>query len=192
MPPRAKFTGKQITDAALDILRKEGKDALTARNLANRLSCSPCPIFTVFETMDEVFQEAIKAAKAMYHDYIAIGLEEELPFKGVGTQYILFAIQEPRLFQLLFMSEQTQKPGLNDILSLIDESYEEILASVQNSYDLSETEAKRLYLHLWIYTHGIASLCATHTCTFTSAEISEMMSEVCISLIKKYKGGNKQ
>ncbi len=190
MPPRAKFTRDQITAVALDLICKEGKEALTARNLAKALHSSVCPIFTVFSHMDEVYKETIKAAKARYNDYIKKGLQEPLPFKGVGTQYILFAMEEPKLFQLLFMSEQTQHTSLDNILALIDESYKDILHSVQISYDLSKEDAKQLYLHLWIYTHGIASLCATHTCAFTAKEISERMSEVFKSLVKEYKGGS--
>ena len=45
-------------------------------------------------------------------------------------------------------------------------------------------EAERLYHHLWIYTHGIAALCATGMCRFTREGISKMMTEVFVSLLK--------
>ena len=40
----------------------------------------------------------IKSAKALYKEYVNKGLTTEPPFKGVGTQYILFAVNEPKLF----------------------------------------------------------------------------------------------
>lgn len=43
--------------------------------------------------------------------------------------------------------------------------------------------------HLWIYTHGIATLCATKMCRFTDEEISTMITEVCMSILKKLKEG---
>lgn len=188
MPPKCKFTQEEIIKAALDLTREEGIDALTARALGAKLGSSPKPIFTVFENMEAVQGEVRKAAKALYAEYIQVGLHQELAFKGVGTQYILFAIKEPKLFQLLFMSEQPQKPSVAGILPIIDESYDQILQSVQNGYGLGEKDAENLYRHLWIYTHGIAVLCATNMCSFTAEEISGMMTEVCRSLLKEIKG----
>ena len=77
--------------------------------------------------MEEVQAEVQKAAKALYAEYIQVGLQQEPAFKGVGMQYILFAIKEPKLFQLLFMSEQPQKPSVSGVLPVIDENYPLIL-----------------------------------------------------------------
>ncbi len=138
--------------------------------------------------MDEVQQAVIDAAKALYKKYVDQGLLWEHPFKGVGTQYILFSIHEPKLFQLLFMTEQPQIPDFSGILPLIEESYGEILLSIQNDYGISQHLAEKLYHHLWIYTHGIATLCATKMCHFTSEEISNMITEVFMSILKNIEG----
>ena len=192
MPPKCKFTREDIIQTALEMAKKEGIASITARALGAELGSSSKPIFSVFENMEEVQAEVRKAAKALYAGYVQAGLEQELAFKGVGTQYILFAIKEPKLFQLLFMSQQPQKPTVAGILPIIDESYEQILLSVQNGYGLGKKDAEKLYRHLWIYTHGIAVLCATNMCSFTAGEISVMMTEVCRSLLKEIKGGNIQ
>lgn len=187
MPPVAKFTKKQITEAALDLMRKKGLNSLTARALGNALGSSSCPIFTVFKNMDEVQQSVLEAAKALYKEYVERGLTEVPAFKGVGKQYILFATNEPCLFRLLFMSEQDAVPHLEEVLPLIEDSYEKILMSIVTGYGISRSKAERLYRHLWIYTHGIATLCVTKMCRFTGQEIGGMMTEVCSSLLKKMK-----
>jgi hypothetical protein len=74
------------------------------------------------------------------------------------------------------------------VLPVIEESYDEILASITSSYGVESKVAARLYRHLWIYTHGIATLCVTKMCSFTGEEISTMMTEVFISLLKNIKG----
>ena len=74
---------------------------------------------------------------------------------------------------------------------MIDESYDKILASITDGYGIEVNEAEKLYRHLWIYTHGIASLCATKMCCFTGSEISEMITEVFISLLNNMKEGMK-
>ena len=188
MPPKCKFTREEIIQSALDIARSDGTSAITARALGAKLSSSSKPIFSVFENMEEVQAEVLKAAKALYAEYVQVGLHQEFAFKGVGTQYILFAIREPKLFQLLFMSEQSKKPSVSGILPIIDESYEQILLSVQKGYGLDKEDAENLYRHMWIYTHGIAVLCATNMCSFTAEEISRMMTEVCRDILKEIKG----
>ena len=185
MPPKAKFTRAEIIEAALNIVRTDGYEALTSRALGTHLGSSARPIFTVFKNMEEVQQAMIEAAKKLYKEYVNKGLTAEHPFKGVGTQYILFSVNEPKLFQLLFMAEQKQIPDLSVVLPLIDESYGDILLSIQKDYKISKLSAKKLYQHLWIYTHGIASLCATKMCRFTGEEISTMITEVCTGVLKK-------
>jgi len=187
MPPKAKFTKEEIVEAALNIVKTDGFEALTSRTLGTRLGSSARPIFTVFQSMDEVQQAVTEAAKALYKEYVDQGLMWEHPFKGVGTQYILFSMNEPKLFQLLFMTEQPSIPNLSGVLPLIEESYEEILLSIQNNYGINEFFAEKLYHHLWIYTHGIATLCATKMCRFTGDEISSMITEVCTSILKNIK-----
>lgn len=188
VPPKAKFTKQKIIDAAMQIVRREGFSALTARALGTELGSSARPIFTIFQNMEEVQQSVVVAAKELYAEYVERGLSEELPFKGVGTQYILFSIEEPKLFQLLFMEEQEQVPDLSGVLPLIDENYDKILRSIEKGYGLRGASAEKLYQHLWIYTHGIATLCATRMCCFTENEISEMMTEVFTGIMAKMKG----
>lgn len=193
MPPKAKFSKEEIIAAGLDIVRKEGFSALTARGLGARLGSSARPVFTVFDSMEEVQQSVVGAARDLYGEHIERGLSENPAFKGVGTQYILFAVKEPRLFRLLFMSGQKDVPNLDGVLPQIDDNYEKILASVRDGYSLGGDAAEWLYRHLWIYTHGIAALCATGMCRFTGEEISVMMTEVLLSLLeRKRKEGEKE
>lgn len=185
MPPKAKFTKEQITHAALELVRADGISGLTARTLASKLGSSSCPIFTVFENMEEVHQSVLDSAKARYKEYVEKGLADTPAFKGVGKQYILFAIEEPQLFQLLFMNSQTVIPNIDGALPLLDENYEEILDSITVGYGVSRKIAEKLYRHLWIYSHGIATLCTTKMCRFTGEEISQMITEVFTSLLKE-------
>lgn len=187
MPPGSKFTKEEIITAALNLVRAEGISALTARALGAELGSSARPIFTVFSSMEEVQQAVIHAAKALYGQYIEKGLAEEKPFRGVGAQYIAFSMREPRLFQLLFMKKQADTPALSGVLPMIDDNYEKILLSIQADSRVDKAFAERLYKHLWIYTHGIASLCATGMCRFTPEEISSMMADIYLGLLMKWK-----
>lgn len=182
MPPQAKFTREEIIAAAFQIARTDGPDRITARELGARLGSSARPVFTVFKNMDEVRAEVIAEAKKLYRSYIAEGLQQELAFGGVGEAYIRFAMEEPALFRLLFMSGEAKEVGVENILPQIDESYEEILQSVQK-YVKSRQAADMIYQHLWTYAHGIAVMCVTGLCSYTMEQISERMMQVFVGLL---------
>jgi len=191
MPPKAKYTKEEIVAAAIDVIRADGIGSLTARSLGAKLGSSARPIFTVFQSMEEVRRAAIRAARTLYGKYIEAGLSQTPAFKGVGLQYIRFAREEPQLFQLLFLSEQEQQPDLSAVLNLIDDHYKEIRFSIQETYQLNQTEAGKLYRHLWIYTHGIAVLCVAKVCAFREAEIDTMLTEIFLSILQQIKTGGK-
>ncbi len=187
MPPKAKFSREEIIDAAFEIVRRDGFDALTARSLGAKLGSSPRPIFTVFDSMEEVQDKVKTAARDLYEKYEDEGMSGAQAFKGSGTGYIRFAAEQPKLFQLLFMKEMENVPDSDKVLSIIDRYYEKIVASVQSEYGFSRETAKDIYLHMWIYSHGIASLLATKVCNFSAEEISDMLTAVCAGIIRKYK-----
>ncbi len=187
MPPKAKFTKEEIVSAALKITRACGISAVTARAIGAELNSSARPIFTVFQNMEEVQREVVDAAKGLYNEYVRQGLGQKPAFKHVGMQYVRFAVDEPKLFQLLFMSEQEEIPNLSAVLSLIDQNYQSIYLSIREGYDVDEKTAEKLYRHLWIYTHGIASLCATKVCAFSEREMNNMLTEIFVALLQKEK-----
>lgn len=187
MPPNAKFNREEIIAAALEIVRREGFDTLTARSLAKELGSSPRPIFTVFDSMDEVQTEVIASATALYNRYEDEAMTAPQAFKGSGMGYIKFAAEQPKLFQLLFMKEQNFVPDVKNVLSIIDEHHDKIVQAVVSEYGFSQDTAKQIYLHMWIYSHGIAALIATNVCNFTEEEISEMLTDVAAGVIRKYK-----
>lgn len=188
MPPRAKFTKDEIIDAALSITKEQGIDAVTARELGDRLGSSARPIFTVFESMEEVKDLIVMRSKDLYGQYVEEGLKNDIPFKGVGVAYIRFAIEQPRLFQLLFMNPINNARNVSSILPVIDDNYDKILRSVQESYDMDREAAERIYQHLWTYTHGIATMFATGLCSYTVEQIGERLTEVFKGLLFVEKG----
>ena len=103
MPPKPKFTREEIIQAALTIVSQKGADALTAREVGEQLGNSARPIFTVFKNMEELQAEVRQAAMERFEARVA-QTEPGIPlFKQVGIQMVTFGVQEPKLYQLLFM-----------------------------------------------------------------------------------------
>ncbi len=89
------------------------------------------------------------------------------------------------------MDETKDAQSFESVLQMLEESYDKILDSEMTYYGLDQAAAEKLYKHMWIYTHGIACLCATKTCQFSAEEIREMLGEVFLSLLKNVKAKQK-
>lgn len=177
MPPKPKYTKEEIIAAALKLVSEKGMSALTARDLGTRLDTSARPIFTAFRSMDEVADEVKTAAMERFESY-AHKTGADMPiFKQVGMQMILFAKDEPQLYQIVFMSQNSDVKSFRDIYAHLGSVADECLNTIQRDYDLSIEAAKVLFEHSWIHTYGIATLCATGMCDFTQEEISRMLTQ---------------
>ncbi len=176
MPPKPKFTRDEIIAAALELVSARGEQALTARELGKQLGSSARPLFTVFKSMEEVQTEVRAAAMRRFESYAQHTMPQLPLFKQVGMQMILFATQEPKLFQLLFMQETEESTGFDGIfarLGPVAESCVELLCQV---HSLTQEQARTLFENVWIYTFGIGALCATKACSFTVDQLSGMLS----------------
>ncbi len=191
MPPKPKYTKEQIIEAAVGVVSKKGADALTAKELGNALHTSATPIFTVFDSMQAV-QEAVKTAAMERFASYAHKTGADMPiFKQVGMQMILFAKEEPNLYRLIFMSQNSDVRSFADIYTHLGGVAEECLTTIQTDYGLSVEDAKTLFEHAWIHTYGIATLCATGMCDFTQEEISAMLTQDFTAMMLLQKKGER-
>lgn len=192
MPPKPKFTRDEIVAAALDMVSEQGMEALTARDLGQRLGSSARPIFTVFENMEAVQIEVRKAAMRRFNDYTNKGVHYTPAFKQFGMQMILFAKEEPKLFQLLFMTENEKAKSFEDIFEELGDMSKLCIEVIIKDYQLSEQDAMQLFKHVWIHTFGIGALCAAKVCDFDKKEVSEMLTESFIGMMMVVKSGAKE
>ncbi|MBQ8893927.1 MAG: TetR/AcrR family transcriptional regulator [Clostridia bacterium] len=189
MPPKPKFTKDEIVAAALALVSEKGLEALTARELGARLGSSARPIFTVFHSMEEV-QEAVRAAALKrFESYAEKAMHYTPVFKQVGMQMILFAVEEPKLYQMLYMSENSGAASFQDIFSRLGDVANVCVDVIQRDYGLRAPEAKQLFEHVWIHTFGIGALCATGMCRFSQDEIIQMLGQDFMAMLFYAKSG---
>ena len=189
MPPKPKFTREEIVAAALELVSEKGMSALTSRDLGTRLGSSARPIFTVFNSMEEV-QEAVRdAAMKRFESYAEKAVHYTPVFKQVGMQMILFAKEEPMLYQLGFMTNNHNVQRFEDIYERLGDVAYQCLDVIRHDYGLSEKEARALFEHVWIHTFGIGALCATGMCNFSEDQIVEMLGHDFIAMLAHIKSG---
>ena len=189
MPPKPKFTKEEIVAAALELVSEKGIEALTARELGARLGSSARPIFTVFNSMEEVQVEVRAAALKRFESYAEKAMHYTPVFKQVGMQMILFAIEEPKLYQLVYMSENAGATDFEGTVDRLGDVAQLCVDVIQRDYSLSEKDAKALFEHVWIYTFGIGALCATGMCRFSQEEIIQMLGQDFMAMLFYAKSG---
>ena len=189
MPPKPKFTKEEIVAAALELVSEKGIEALTARELGARLGSSARPIFTVFHSMEEVQEGVRAAALKRFEGYAEKAMHHTPVFKQVGMQMILFAMEEPKLYQLVYMSENAGATDFEGIAQRLGDVAQLCVDVIQRDYGLSETDARSLFEHVRIYTFGIGAQCATGMCRFSQDEIIQMLGQDFMAMLLYAKSG---
>ena len=106
MPTKIRISKDMILDAAFEIVRQEGMEKLSNRELASKLKCSIRPIYYQFENVEEMQKELYLKIEQYFYKFILDNMVKEIPkYKQVGINYIKFAKKEKKLFQTLFMSD---------------------------------------------------------------------------------------
>lgn len=183
MPPKTKIQREDIVSAGLAIVRKDGEAFLNARQIAADLHCSTQPIFSNFATMEELRQAVLTAADGLYQTYLQTDMAsgQYPPYKASGMAYIRFAREETALFRLLFMRDRRGERIEED-----RESIRPLLTLLMTNIGLTEDEAYRFHLEMWIYVHGIATMIATGYLDWQEDFVSESLTDAYAGMLQRY------
>lgn len=180
MPPKTKFTKDEIMNVAYEILRTDGEEALTAREVGKRLGMSSSPIFTFFSNMGELKDAVLKKAGEKFAEYMAVADEYYPAYKKRGMQWIKFAKDEPVLFNILFMKRNIGD-GESAFFSALENTpfdEEKDIEYIINDYHATRSQAEHLFRQMWIFSYGMCVLVATGVCDFSESEIVKSLGEM--------------
>ena len=183
MPPKVKVTKDDIINAAVEIVRQSGHQALNARTVAAALNCSTQPVFSNFNSMEQLRLAVVAKADQLCGQYIQreIASGNYLAYKASGMAYIRFAKEEAELFKLLYMRDRTNEPPQPE--SALTDQMETLV--FQNT-GLSEQDVKLFHLEMWAYVHGIATMFATGFLDLDWELVSKMLTDSYQGLRKQY------
>ena len=192
MPPKAKYSREEIIEIAFQMARENGIESVVARELGKRMGTSSSPIFTAFKNMEELHIEVRKMAMKEFESYVSDAVNFTPAFKHVGERMIQFAATEPKLFQLLYMKEQSVRQRYQDLISELGDTVEVCMEVMQKDYALTREQAEKLFGQIWLHTFAICVLVAGKVCHFTGEEISEMISREFQGALMLIKSGKFQ
>ena len=174
MPPKVKITKEDIVQAAVELVRENGEQAINARAIAHALHCSTQPVFSNFSTMDELQEAAIVASYEIYLNFLKSEAESGKypPYKAFGMAYIRFAKEEKELFKLLFMCDRKGKA----LIPTVD--FEASVEMIMNHNGITKEKAELMHLEMWTCVHGIATMLATSFLSFEWDFVSHMLTDI--------------
>ena len=172
MPPKVRFQQQDIVDAAFALARKDGIDAINARSVASEIGCSTQPIFRVFENMDQLKEKVQERAVQFFSEYIE-KCRTKIPsaYKALGMAYLLFAMEEPQLFHIVFLSRNGKQP--RNLFAC----RKEVIDCLVEKSGFNQQQAEQIHLHMWVYTYGLGAMLATEQLRYTQEELSEMLNQ---------------
>lgn len=184
MPPVKTFKKEDIIDAAYNLVREEGKDAVNARRIAQILGSSVQPIFHNFSGMEELINAVYLKVYEEYRRYLTVPLETKKAYKQIGLGYIEFAKDYPEFFKWLFMGSTVLNA---EEFVMADPLGDSIIKAGQLLTGLPYEEQKKYHIKVWIFTHGLACLVATKTIDISEDKIAELLEESIRQMTIGYK-----
>ena len=174
MPPKVKITKEEIVNTALELVRRNGNEAINARAVASALNCSTQPIFSNFTSMDDLRHALLLSAYECYIGFIKREVESgKYPkYKAFGMAYIRFAKEESELFKLLFMSDHK---GQQDLPTL---DFDASINMIMKANCIPKERAELFHMEMWTCVHGIGAILATSYLSLDWELISNMITDV--------------
>lgn len=155
MPPKTKFNKEAIVEAAFEIAKEKGFSGITARNVANRLSCSVAPIYVNFATIDDLIGAVVERVFAVSEELLAKQKGPHL-FENIGKASLAFAREYPVFLRELVMQENPYMASYETV----ENAMVEALAEDESMRGWTLDERNRLFLKMKIFQTGASVMVA--------------------------------
>lgn len=178
MPKALEITKENVVRRAVKLVNKEGWNELNARSLAKQLGISTKPLYRLYQNMDEIKENVLHEIYRQYDEFINSKIDSKKALLTLCIAYVEFANDYKNLFVSLFLSDNLKWKKIEDVF---DEKWNQsTIINLVNKHGFSFDEAKELFLHMWLYANGLATLIATN-------QIKLDEEKIMIRLVKIYK-----
>lgn len=158
MSPKSKsFSRKDIINAAFEVVRKRGREKLSARTVARVMNSSTMPIYSYMQSMKKLEEELAYKASELLYQYQTTRRTGHT-FLDMGIGYVIFAREECHLFRYMFMTEHSARDLQDrrfdtDLNTLIEK-----MGDDQTLEGLDKQQMQKILEKMWIFVHGLATL----------------------------------
>ncbi len=178
MPAVVELSKDRIVKVAVKMVNENGWDSINARSLAAKLKVSTKPLYRIYNNMDEIKEDIYKEISQQYDEFLTSRIDSKKALLTLCIAYVEFALEYKNLFISLFLSNNLKWKSIENVL---DEKWNQgTIINLVNKHSYSFDEAKNLFMNMWLYANGLATLIATN-------DIIMDDKEVLVRLVKYYK-----
>ncbi len=176
------LTKENIVKSAVKLVNSEGWEALNARGLAKHIGISTKPLYRIYGSMDEIKDDVLAEIYHQYDEFINSKIDSKKALITLCIAYVEFANDYKNLFISLFLSDNLKWKKIEDVF---DEKWNQsTIINLVNKHSFSFEEAKELFLNMWLYSNGLATLIATNQIKLDEEKIMIRLVKVYKSLVK--------
>lgn len=172
MPKQITITKEIVDQTAFELIRTQGMDALTARNIAQQVGCSTQPIYKLYRNLDELKEHVIFMMGVYMHNIIMNYDKTPIAFLNAGLGFIHFAATEKVLFRTFITENYLQNSIFDPLTSkALYGRMEELLCDAP----LNDEERWELFFDTMVYTNGLAHLAYSGYLGMSEKQVAERL-----------------
>ena len=182
MASSVNLTKEDVVVKAKNIVASTGWESLNARGLAKELGMSTKPLYRMFEGMEEVKKLVYDQIYKFYDEFVTSRIDKDKALITLCVAYIEFAQEHKNLFKTLFLSNNLSWKTIDSVL---DEKWNQsAVINLVNKHGCSFENAKVLFMHIWLYSNGLATLIATNQIKLDEEKIMVRLVKIYKNLVK--------
>ena len=171
------------------MVEKEGIECINARDLAKNAGISTKPIYRIYKSLEELKTDVNNIIKKEYDEFIMKRVDNKNALITVCVAYVEFAYMHKNYFKCMFLSNNLNWTDINDVLN--EKWNQSTIINLVNKHSLSFEEAKTLFMNVWLYANGLATLIACNDLVMDSKEILIRIVKIYKELSKTLKNNEK-
>lgn len=182
MPKAIEISKDTIVKSAVKMINKDGWESLNARSLAKHIGISTKPLYRIYSNMDEIKSDALSEIYRQYDEFINSRIDSKNALLTLCIAYVEFANSYNNLFISLFLSHNLKWQKIEDVFN--EKWNQSTIINLVNKHGFSFDEAKELFLQMWLYANGLATLVATNQIELDEDRIMHRMVKIYKNLVK--------
>lgn len=155
-------TRERLLSIARDLFLEVGPTEFSLREVARRAELTAPAVYRHFDGKEALLTAVCEEGFRAFGSYLMAALKARTPrarLLATGDQYLRFALERPRDYRVIFMSEVPEGTKMEaDSLPPTFAFLVDRVRECMDSGDLRAGQAMEMAVTIWAHVHGLASL----------------------------------
>lgn len=157
---------EKILASACELFLEDGLDGFSMRKLARAVGVTAPALYKYYESKERVLVDVVGEAYSRFGSYLYRALQGRTAqerFQLAGEGYLNFALEQPRLYDVLFTSPDVMgmkelSPEIEAEACAIGQFWNDRVRECMDEGILRATDPDAVGVTMWAHAHGLISL----------------------------------